>query len=203
MIASAATLNMEEDSRLVQQVLAGENAAFEQLVQRHTRKVARIAGSYFSNRDNVEDLVQDVFLKVYQSLDRFRLGEPFEPWLIRITINACYDELRKIRKRREYSLTPPSEEEGQWIEESLHSLRLSPRNPEEQHLVKLVVGRLLDRLPPKDRAALMLRGEGFSLREIGEALGCSMQAANLRLFRARRNLLKTLREARIVAAKRK
>jgi RNA polymerase sigma-70 factor, ECF subfamily len=205
MIASAANAapNMEDDSRLVQQVLAGNDAAFEQLVHRHSRKVARIAGSYFSSRENVEDLVQDVFLKVYQSLDRFRLGEPFEPWLIRITINACYDELRKIRKRREFSLTPPSEEEGQWMEENLNSLRSSPKDPEEQHLVKMVVGRMLDRLPPKDRAALTLRGEGFSLREIGEALGCSMQAANLRLFRARRSLLKTLREARIVATKRK
>jgi RNA polymerase sigma-70 factor, ECF subfamily len=196
-------LLMEEDSRLVQLVLEGDNAAFEQLVQRHSRKVARVAGSYFSNRENVEDLVQEVFLKVYQSLDRFRLGEPFEPWLIRITINACYDELRKIRKRREYSLTPPSDEEGQWIEESIHSLRSSPKNPEEQHMVRLVVGRILDRLPPKDRAALMLRGEGFSLKEIGNALGCSMQAANLRLFRARKSLLKTLREARIIGTKRK
>jgi RNA polymerase sigma-70 factor, ECF subfamily len=194
---------MEEDSRLVQQVLEGNDAAFEQLVHRHSRKVARITGSYFSSRENVEDLVQEVFLKVFQSLDRFRLGEPFEPWLIRITINACYDELRKIRKRREYSMTPPSDEEGQWIEESIHSLRASPKNPEEQHLVRLVVSRILDRLPPKDRAALMLRGEGFSLREIGDALGCSMQAANLRLFRARRSLLKTLRDARIIGAKRK
>ena len=196
-------LRMEEDSRLVQLVLEGDNAAFEQLVQRHSRKVARVAGSYFSNRENVEDLVQEVFLKVYQSLDRFRLGEPFEPWLIRITINACYDELRKVRKRREYSLTPPSDEEGQWIEESIHSLRSSPKNPEEQHMVRLVMGRILDRLPPKDRAALMLRGEGFSLKEIGDALGCSMQAANLRLFRARKSLLKTLREARIMGTKRK
>ena len=195
--------DMEEDSRLVQLVLEGDDSAFEQLVQRHSRKVARVAGSYFSNRESVEDLVQDVFLKVYQSLDRFRLGEPFEPWLIRITINACYDELRKIRKRREYSLTPPSDEEGQWIEESIHSLRMSPKNPEEQHIVRLVVGRILDRLPPKDRAALMLRGEGFSLKEIGDALGCSMQAANLRLFRARKSLLKTLREARIMGSKRK
>jgi RNA polymerase sigma-70 factor, ECF subfamily len=194
---------MEEDSRLVQQVLEGNEAAFEQLVHRHSRKVARITGSYFSSRENVEDLVQEVFLKVFQSLDRFRLGEPFEPWLIRITINACYDELRKIRKRREYSMTPPSDEEGQWIEESIHSLRASPKNPEEQHMVRLVVSRILDRLPPKDRAALMLRGEGFSLREIGDALGCSMQAANLRLFRARRSLLKTLRDARIIGTKRK
>lgn len=194
---------MEEDSRLVQQVLEGNEAAFEQLVHRHSRKVARITGSYFSSRENVEDLVQEVFLKVFQSLDRFRLGEPFEPWLIRITINACYDELRKIRKRREYSMTPPSDEEGQWVEESIHSLRASPKNPEEQHMVRLVVSRILDRLPPKDRAALMLRGEGFSLREIGDALGCSMQAANLRLFRARRSLLKTLRDARIIGTKRK
>jgi RNA polymerase sigma-70 factor (ECF subfamily) len=194
---------MEEDSRLVQRVLEGDDAAFEQLVQRHSRKVARISGSYFSSRENVEDLVQEVFLKVYQSLNRFRLGEPFEPWLIRITINACYDELRKIRKRREYSITPASDEEGQWIEESIHSLRASPRDPEEQHLVRLVVSRILARLPPKDRAALMLRGEGFSLREIGDALGCSMQAANLRLFRARKSLLKTLRDARIIGTKRK
>ena len=100
-------------------------------------------------------------------------------------------------------MTPPSDEEGQWIEESIHSLRLSPRNPEEQHMVRLVVARILDRLPPKDRAALMLRGEGFSLKEIGDALGCSMQAANLRLFRARKSLLKTLREARIMGSKRK
>lgn len=192
---------MEDDSRLVLQAREGDDEAFEKLVKRHSRKVAKIAGSFFGARENVEDILQEVFLKVYKSLHRFKLDQPFEPWIIRITINACYDELRKIRKRREFSSTAPSEEEGQWFEELLHSSRSSLRSPEEDHVVRLVLGRVLDQMPVKDRATLILRGEGSSLREIGEVLGCSMQAANLRLFRARRSMLRILRELRIVASK--
>lgn len=190
---------MDDDSSLVLRARDGDDAAFEILVKRHSRKVAKIAGSFFNARENVEDLLQEVFLKVYQSLDRFKLDQPFEPWLIRITINACYDELRKVRKRRELSPTPPSDEDGQWLEELYESSRTDLRSPEEDHLTRLVLTQVLEKLPPKDRAALTLRGQGCSLKEIADVLGCSMQAANLRLFRARRNMLKTLRELRIVA----
>ena len=176
----------EEEARLIQQAQAGDHEAFEALVRLHDRRVFTLIGSFLRRRQDVEDLAQEVFLKAYLALGRFRPGAPFGPWLHRIAVNACYDHLRKMRRRPELALDDLGEREKRGLSAGIESGdRLAARDLAE---------RILATLSPKDRLAITLREiHGFEIAEIASALGCSRPAAKVRLFRARRAMQGALR----------
>jgi RNA polymerase sigma-70 factor (ECF subfamily) len=136
----------------------------------------------------VEDLAQDIFLKAYLAIGRFRPGAPFAPWLRRITVNTCYDHLRKIRRRSEVAFTDLGESERD-VMHILAEKGYSSTGTEsgDQVATRDLAERILAGLTPKDRLVVTLREvHGLEMTEIADALGCSRAAAKVRLWRARR-----------------
>ncbi len=156
---------------LVGRVRAGDALAFERIMLATEQRVVSIAWRMLGNRDDARDATQEVYLRVFKYLERFRIGEDFRGWLYRITINVCHDF---ARKRASTGAVPLSEididQEGVVFEG-----RLSGDSPESRalHGQQLALVRLaLLSLPAKERAALVLRDlEGFSTEEVANALG--------------------------------
>ena len=178
----------EGEVRLIQQAQDGNQRAFEALVRLHERLVFGIIGSFLRRRQDVEDLAQEVFLKAYLAIGRFRPGAPFAPWLHRIAVNTCYDHLRGIRRRPEIGIADLAESEADFLDRYVEKGYLSGGGEADDRLAaRDLAERILATLPPKDRLAITLREvQGFEIAEIASALGCSRPAAKVRLFRARR-----------------
>src|SRR5436853_6792072 len=92
---------MEFDRELIIRAQAGDRSAHEALVNQFSAMVFRLISRFFRSREDVEDIAQDVFLKLFARIDQVRPDENFPGWLARVTVNTCYDELRKTRRRKE------------------------------------------------------------------------------------------------------
>jgi RNA polymerase sigma-70 factor (ECF subfamily) len=156
---------------LVARACAGDETAFERIMLATEQRVVSIAWRMLGNRDDARDAAQDVYLRVFKYLARFRAGEDFRAWLYRITINVCHDF---ARKRGAAGVTQFGEIDfGQ--ESAVPETGRRGADPEslalhEQQLA--LVRRALQSLPEKERAALVLRDlEGFSTEEVAQALG--------------------------------
>jgi RNA polymerase sigma-70 factor (ECF subfamily) len=183
------------EARLIRQAQDGDQRAFEALVRLHERPVFGIIGSFIRRRQDVEDLAQEVFLKAYLAIGRFRPEAPFAPWLHRIAVNTCYDHLRGIRRRPEVGLADLAESEAGFLSRFLDKgHRPADLEADDRLAARDLAEQVLATLPTKDRLAITLREvNGFEIVEIARALGCSRAAAKVRLFRARRAMQATLR----------
>jgi RNA polymerase sigma-70 factor, ECF subfamily len=180
-----------DDFTLIQAVLAGDHRAFESLVHRYQHQVANLIYKNVGNQDIVEDITQEVFIRVYRSLPRFKFDASFFSWIYRITMNLCIDEIRKRQIRRVLSLdflTEDSLEKNRMNKN--HTLASDSMLTEEK---KHVIKTALQRLAPEHREVLVLREyQDFSYQEIAETLGLSIEAVKSRIFRARIELKKML-----------
>ncbi len=185
----------QREAHLIQQAQEGNQQAFEALLKMHDRRVFALIGGFLRRRQDVEDLAQEVFLKAYLAIGRFRPGAPFAPWLRRIAVNACYDQLRRIRRRPEVALADLVERESDFIPRLLEKGHLTAGGEGEDRVVaRDLAERILATLSTKDRLAITLREvQGFEVAEIASALGCTRPAAKVRLFRARRAMQAALR----------
>lgn len=149
---------------LVRRIRAGEGEAFEALMARTEARLLALAWRILGDRHLAEDAAQETFLRVFRSLNTFRLGEPFEAWMVRIAVNVCHD---LSRKRGPLPLPM----------ETLEILEgdAAPMNAEEAVLLqqrRAMIQRALRSLPQAERAALVLRDlEGFSTEEAARILG--------------------------------
>ena len=178
------------DAQLVKATLAGEPHAFEEIVERYQRLVFHIIYHYLGRRDEVEDMAQEVFLKVFRSLETFDAKRPLKAWISRITANTCLDEVRKARKRKTQLFADlGGDEEGRveyFYERFSQQSALSERDVQE--LFELLE-KLMGRLNEKDKMAFVLRElEGLSYPEIAQALQTSELAARIRVSRSKRRL---------------
>src|SRR6188508_2118698 len=108
---------MEHTEReLIQAVLRGETASFEPLVEKYSPRVFATARRYARREDEVEDIVQEVWLKAFQKLNSFRGEAPFEHWLMRLAVRTCYDFLRSHRRNRETAFSQLTEPENNWLD---------------------------------------------------------------------------------------
>lgn len=177
------------DNQLVELVLAGDTYAFEQLFDRHKRMVAGLASRYFRRHEDIEELVQICFAKVYTELAKFngKYDRSFASWIGRITINTCFDQLRVRRRRPETLDCELSEEESGTLIDSLthesdHSGDIQMRD---------LADKLLSKLSPQDRALLeMLYTDEMSVAEIADVMGTSQSNVKVRAWRARGQLRK-------------
>ena len=103
-------MTVTDDFTLIRLIQTGDHQAFELLVRRYQRKVANLIYLTMGNRDGVEDIAQEVFIRVYRSLPKFKFDASFFSWLYRITMNLCIDEIRKRKIRRVLSLDYLTEE---------------------------------------------------------------------------------------------
>ena len=178
------------DKELIAEVLEGNPESFEPLVVKYQPRVFAIARRYARREDEVEDIVQTVFMKAYSKLSSYRGDAPFEHWLMRTATFTCYDFLRKHQRNREWNATDLSNEENEWLE------NVGEDNSEKeanQSAAKALVDRLLEGLKPDDRMIItMLDIERKSVKEIAELTDFTESNVKVRAHRARDKMKKTL-----------
>jgi len=177
---------------LVVATVAGDESAFEQLFERHRRQVARIAGRFFAQREQIEEIIQDTFTKAYFALSTYHgtHAASFKAWLTQIAVNCCYDHLRRARRRPEQGFRDVEETEAQ---EFAAQLRSPPKDVETELVSRDLATKLLSRLSAEDRLVLTLLDiEGFSVAEIAEVTNWSVSKVKVRAHRARANLRRVL-----------
>ncbi len=181
--------DITSDEILVQQVLAGDGSAYEQIFERHRRTITRIVAKFFREKADIEEAVQKAFTKAYFSLSRFRGGDSsLKSWLAKIAVNVCYDEFRRRRRKSESLFAEMSDEEAEFVETIADGRTASADNSliAEQLIDKMMAG-----LNPEDRVALSLvYSQEYSLDEAAEVIGISTSNLKSRLFRCRNHLRK-------------
>jgi len=177
-----------DDRTLVESARQGDRAAFEALVKRYEDKVFHLAYGFVQDSATADDLAQDVFVKVYCRLDKFKFESEFGTWLYRVAVNHIKDHLRKVVRRREVALT--EFENSRFAAEDPAPKRDAERLEEER---RAAVHKALRTLPPKYNAILTLRDvHGHSYEEIADILKVSPGTVDSRLHRARRLLRKKM-----------
>ncbi|MBI3484016.1 MAG: sigma-70 family RNA polymerase sigma factor [Acidobacteria bacterium] len=195
-------LPQPKERELIRRAQSGETAAYEELLHAHQQRVFAVVGGILRRREDVEDVVQQVFIKVYVSIRQFDLRSTFSTWLYKIAVNECYDYLRKKRVRRLVYEADLSEEQVRQLEAFDSGLGAAPpADAAKRAEMRQLVGRLLDELQEEDRHMLVLKEvEGLSVEEISEALDINVNTVKVRMFRARGRLVdiyrKRLRERR-------
>jgi RNA polymerase sigma-70 factor (ECF subfamily) len=178
-----------DDRELVWRAQREDKEAFEELIRRHQHRVFAVAGGIVRRREDVEDVAQQVFVKAYFSLKRFDQRAAFSTWLYKITVNECWDMLRKRKVRPLVYEADLSEEQARQVISSAEKSKDEP-DISERLEARQRVERLLDGLDERDRLMLMLKEvEGFSIEEIAEVLDLNPNTVKVRLFRARRRVV--------------
>jgi RNA polymerase sigma-70 factor, ECF subfamily len=175
----------------------GDVPAYEELVRRHQRRVMSIVGGILRWRDDVEDVAQQVFLKVYLSIKRFDGRSSFSTWIYKIAVNETYDHLRKKKARKLVYEADLSEAQQRDVMETAGSTRPAHLAPMALDRIesRQMLDRLLAELSPEDRMMLVLKEvEGFSVEEIGEMMSQNTNTVKVRMFRARRRLAELYRK---------
>ena len=172
-----------DDRELLARFRAGQTAAFDEIVEAHQQRIVRLVFRLLGSPDEVQDVVQEVFLSVLQNLKRFRGESKLSTWLTRIAVNKCRSHHRRrlLRLRTLFyltkTLTVTSEQGGVTESAEIHD----------------ELRRAVRRLSPRYREPIVLRYfEELSVREIGEVLGISANSVEVRLTRARRKLREIL-----------
>ncbi len=185
------------DFELIKRARAGEDSAFGQIVQAYRRRILGTIARLIGRPEDVEDVGQEVFLRLYFSLEQLRSPEVFEPWLYRLTVNAAYDYLRRQRRRQESRMADLAEQQVQMADARAGAQR--DQSERERRRVRELVDSLLASVSEQDRALLTLKEiEGLSLKELEKIYGVNENALKVRLFRARQRVLKAY--AGLVAA---
>jgi RNA polymerase sigma-70 factor (ECF subfamily) len=183
-----------DDRELVRRAQADDKEAFEELVRRHQHRVFAVAGGILRRREDVEDIAQQVFVKAYFSLKRFDQRAAFSTWLYKITVNECWDLLRKKKVRPLLYESDLSEEQARQFDRPEKHAYVAPDTSETLEARQYVEG-LLAGIDERDRMMLILKEvEGFSVEEIAQMLDLNANTVKVRLFRARRRIVSEARK---------
>jgi RNA polymerase sigma-70 factor (ECF subfamily) len=187
------------DSKLIERARDGDDAAFNGIVLAYRKRVLGTISRLIGRRDDVEDVGQQVFLRLYLSLGQLRTPDVFEPWLYRLTVNAAYDYLRRQRRRREMRMADLPEQVVQMADAAAGGLRL--REEGDRARIRDFVQGLLATVSEADRSLLILKEvEGLSLKELEKIYHVNENALKVRLFRARQRVLKAFSTERASAS---
>jgi len=176
-----------DEADLIRAAQSGDSAAFTEIVRRYQRAVYRVVYGLTRNASDADDLAQETFVRAYKAIGRFRVGEPFYPWVSRIAVNAAYSLFRSRKRKPETSIEPMLEAGHQWeagedpVEEVARSERVEHMNA------------AFAELSEEHQAVLVLRVvEGLSYDEIAETLHVPPGTVMSRLSRARTELKKRM-----------
>jgi len=174
---------------LIESCQKGEPGAFEELIKRFERRVFGLIYQIVRSANEVEDIAQEVFTKLFFSLPQFRLDASFEAWLYRITVNQCCDYLRKRRRTPYLNESELSTEEAGYFEQ-VGSFSQGPGMDISRELeMRETAANLLSALRPSERSLLVLKEvEELSIEELMAVFKASRSSIKVRLFRARRHL---------------
>jgi RNA polymerase sigma-70 factor (ECF subfamily) len=179
-----------EEAALVRRVQARDDLAFREIVDRYQAKVFSIIFGILRNHNDAEDISQQVFAKIYFSIKNFDFRSSLLTWIYKITVNECYDYLRKKRVRKLVYESDFSEEDSRRMENS--DAVVDRGRPMDTTLAQRdLVVKLLERLPEEERTMIILKEvEGFSVEELSRLSGVNENTIKVKLFRARQKLLK-------------
>lgn len=184
------------DVLLVERCRRNDEAAFHEVIERYKNKVYNYIFRMMGNSDDAEDLTQEVFIRLYTSIDSFRSQSSLSTWLFRIASNLCVDYFRRSKKRRAeaYSLDEPqghAGEEGTMPE--VPDATFEPLRLLENQELGVQLQRALEQLPEKLRAVIVLHDiEDLPYEEIAQIVGCPLGTVKSRLFNARLQLRQKL-----------
>lgn len=185
-------LEQKSDDILITLFQSGEEGVFRILVDRYKERVRNVIYSIFSDASIVDDIAQDVFIRTYEALPKFRFESSFYTWLYRITVNKCRDEMRKKKVRKFFSLHAMLDHSNAELQSKI---RVNPEDNSAQELVDAG----LKQLPEKFRIPIILKDiDGMTYEEMAEIMQCEIGTVKSRLSRARtmlRNVLKPLLES--------
>jgi RNA polymerase sigma-70 factor (ECF subfamily) len=185
--SSTSVLDAASDSELIARCLRGDNRAWERVVGRFRRKVFHIAYRFCSRHETAEDLTQEIFLRVFRSLDRFHQDADFSSWLTSVARNHCIDHYRATKREREVLV----EDDGGG--ERAPAVYGNPHRMVEEDDRRSLLRRGLERLPPKLREAVILRDlQELSYQEMAERLGLPEGTVKSRINRGREELSQRL-----------
>jgi RNA polymerase sigma-70 factor (ECF subfamily) len=176
----------EEDVRLMGLIARGDMPAFEQLIERHQALVAGTAARMLGSNSDVQDIAQQVFIRVWKSAARYRPRAKFTTWLLKITRNLVFNELRRTKRRAQMPLQPDPEGEEITLPDEVTA---PPDASLLEHELQRAIEDAIGQLPETQRMALILRRyEELSYEDIAEVLDLSVPAVKSLLFRARTEL---------------
>ena len=188
--------NMEhEDSELIQRAQRGDMNAFEELVQRHDKRVLSIAARYVTSSEDAKDIYQEVFIRVYRGLKAFRMKSEFATWLHRITVNVCLTHRSSRRRHVHVSLDGGHDDD----DTETHPVELASTDgatdqPSMDADIRGHVQQALDALSPRQRLVFTLKhSEGYKLREIASMMKCTEGTVKRYLFLATQQLRSRLK----------
>lgn len=177
-----------EEADLVRRVQARDEMAFREIVDRYQSKVFSIIYGILRNRNDAEDIAQQVFAKIYFSIHSFDFRSSLLTWIYKITVNECYDYLRKKKVRKLVYESDFSDDESVGMERS----EPDPAQPVDTRLARRdLVIKLLSKVSAEDRNLMLLKEvEGHSVEELAQLTGMNENTIKVKLFRARQKLLK-------------
>ena len=185
---------------LVRRAQRGEQEAFREIVERYQGKVFSIIHGILRNRNDAEDIAQQVFTKIYFSLGKFDFRSALVTWIYKITVNECYDYLRKQKVRKLTFESDLSEDDLRRID-NVEDVRRNPAaDVDRQTELREIVVRLLDRLSADERQLLILKEvEGYPVEELAHMLSMNENTVKVKLFRARQKLVKVAKKTGLMA----
>jgi RNA polymerase sigma-70 factor, ECF subfamily len=179
-----------DEAALVRRVQAKDELAFREIVERYQAKVFSIIYGILRNRNDAEDIAQQVFAKIYFSIKNFDFRSSLLTWIYKITVNECYDYLRKKRVRKLVYESDFSSDDNLRMENSEPATDQAPAVDHRLAQHDLIL-KLLAKLSEEDRALILLKEvEGHSVEELSEMTGMNENTIKVKLFRARQKLLK-------------
>lgn len=182
------------EQELIERARSGEPSAFNEVVLAYRKRILGMISRLIGRPEDVEDVAQEVFVRLYYSFDQLRSAEVFEPWLHRLTVNASYDYLRRAKRRKESRMADLREEQVVMADASAGVSRDGDERQRTQ--VRDLMNSLFRHVSEEDRLLLTLKEvEGLSLRELEQIYGANENALKVRLFRARQRVLRAYKAA--------
>jgi RNA polymerase sigma-70 factor, ECF subfamily len=176
-----------EFTLLLERAISGDVSAFEQIILRYERRVFSLAWRLLGKPEDAQDASQEVFLRAFRYLHRFDRRRPFEPWLMKMTVNVCHDLSRKRHAQPQGVIDPDVLRAAGDPHRELHT--------EQQ---RTILYKALQELPEKERAAIVLRDiEGLSTAEVAEILGSSEATVRSQISSARLKIKKAVKRGRV------
>lgn len=181
---------------LIRRAQKGEEEAFREIVERYQAKVFSIIHGIVRNRNDSEDIAQQVFTKIYLSLRKFDFRSALVTWIYKITVNECYDYLRKQKVRKLTYESDLSETDLRRIDNMEDSRRNPAEAVDRRAELREYVVKLLDKLSEEERHLLIMKEvEGYPVEELARMVSLNENTVKVKLFRARQKLVKAAKKA--------
>jgi RNA polymerase sigma-70 factor, ECF subfamily len=185
-------MTAKSEKEIIQDIQNGDINSFKDLFEFHKEMVFNVCLKFLEDSDDAKDISQDIFIKVYNSINTFKFESKFSTWLYRICVNHCLNHLRKKKSMKWLSLDNISErfnkEESEITDKSTQTDKLFERKESEE-----IIRKAIDSLPSNQKIALTLsKFEELSYNEIASIMDCSLSSVESLLFRAKQNMAKKL-----------